>query len=365
MTFNPFSNINSGAPGQNNNTNLFSSPNQNNNQTNLFGANSQNNNQVNTNSLFGIFQNSGGQNNTSIFGNNQNIVGNLNGINNNNNQQQNNILFNQPNGMSVLERDQNEFIQILKNIEKCFNPCKPENMFKDYIYRPIKKGQTQFEQYKPYEIKNNQRIINDYNIWEEGHKNNPNQKELYTSQISSVDQLLERNKELEKAILKNIGKTVDSEKNMEKLNQNIDEEMNNKIMELKNCHLKIEELELKLSSKIAQCNYIVGTAKENVNETKKIKDTIKLVNDTIKDNNMLEICEKVKKTSNENIGGDNKNYFKDINKSRLNDILNGFVEIQNVMNVVERTNKKNLSILQGIQKEFDRITKKNQEFSGI
>ena len=67
---------------------------------------------------------------------------------------------------------------------------------------------------------------------------------------------------------------MDTQKNLEILNKKIDDEMNNKLIELKNCHLKLDELELNLSSKVAQYNYLIGTAKENVRATQEIKDTI-------------------------------------------------------------------------------------------
>ena len=62
---------------------------------------------------------------------------------------------------------------------------------------------------------------------------------------------------------------------METLNKKIDDEMNNKISDLKNCYLKANELEIDLSSKIAQFNYLAGTAKESIVNTQEIKDNIK------------------------------------------------------------------------------------------
>ena len=234
-------------------------------------------------------------------------------------------------------------------------------MFKDYIYMPTAgKSSSEVNIYRPYTIwKNQEKIINDYNIWEKGNANNKNPKEFFTAQISSVDGLVDRNKLLEKAILSSIGKTVEEEKNLEKLNKQLDDEMNNKILDLKNRYLKVEELEISLSSKLAQYNYLVGSANENVSDSQEIKDNIKKVNDKIKKNNMIELCNKIKKSSNENFSGENKNFVKDMSKERINNMLDGLVEIQNMMTVIYNNNKKNMGMILGMQKEAERIFKKN------
>ena len=340
-----------------NNNNAGSLFGQNNNNTNnttglLFGQNNNNTNNNNTTtSLFGQNNNNNSVNTGSLFlpisGGIQN--GSLNGINNNNP----NIPYLDLDNPKI-QNDLLEYQTVLINIEKCMNPLKKENMFKDYLYNPIKKGRQQnsYNIYRPYTV-NDQKVIvniNDYNIWEEGNKNNKNPNEYYTFQISSVEDLINRNKKLEKALFKNISETVDTQKNLEILNKKIDDEMNNKILELKNCHLKLNELELNLSSKVAQYNYLIGTAKENVRATQEIKDTIKKTNDAIKENNMIELCDKIKKSSNENFGGENHNYIKDMNKDKINNMLDALVEIQNMMIIINNKNKKNLDKLSGMQR---------------
>ena len=351
---NPTSTSNSLFGNNNNNINVS------NTSTFSFGANiqTQNQNQTNntipaignnnSNTLFGQYNNninpisSLGQNNS------QNQIGNLNGINNNN--QQNNII-NQNNQYLELnnpkiQHDLMEYQKILSNIDNCMNPSKNENMFKDYLYLPIPKGKqpNEYNVYRPHTINDKTGIvyINDYNIWEEGNKNNKNPNEYYPIQISSVEHLLNRNKKIEIALFESISETVDTQKNLETLNKKIDDEMSNKLMELKNCHLKLDELELSLSSKVAQYNYLIGTAKENVRETQEIKYTIKKANDNITKNNMLELCEKIKKSSNANFGGESHNYVKDMNKDKINSMLDALVEIQNMMTIVSNNNKKNL-----------------------
>jgi hypothetical protein len=286
------------------------------------------------------------------------------GNNNFNIGQQNNIL-NQNQYYADLNKRQNdyrEYQQVLVNIENCCNPSQLENMFKDYLYLPIPKGKSPNEMnvYRPYTVVNNtEKIVNDYNIWDEGNKKNKNPNEFFTVQISSVEALLDRNKHLEKAILMTIAKTVEGEKNLEVLNKKIEDEMNNKLLEVKNIHLKLNELELSLSSKVAQYNYLVGSAKENVADTQEIKENIKKSNENIKQNNMLELCEKIKKSSNENFGGENKNYIKDMSKERINNMLDNLTEIQNMMTVIYNNNKKNLNLITGMQIEADKILKKN------
>ena len=343
---------NAQAQNQNQNQNQA-----NNTTTSIIGNNNQNSLfvQNNNNPISSL-----GQNNV------QNQIGNLNGINNNN-QQNNNI--NQNNqyldlNNSKIQHDLMEYQSILSNIENCMNPSKNENMFKDYLYNPIPKGKqpNEYNVYKPHTINQKRNIVyvNDYNIWEEGYKKNKNPNEFYPIQISSVEDLLNRNKKLETVLFKSISETVETQKNLETLNKKIDDEMSNKLMELKNCHLKLDELELSLSSKVAQYNYLIGTAKENVRETQEIKDTIKKANDNIKKNNMLELCEKIKKTSNENFGGESHNYIKDMNKDKINNMLDALVEIQNMMTIVSNNNKKNLDTLMGMQREVDRILRKNR-----
>ena len=356
-----FGNINNNVNFSNASTFTFGS-NQNQNQTNNTTTSVIGNN--NPNSLFGQNNNnpisSLGQNN------NQNQIGNLNGINNNN-QMNNNI--NQNNQYLDLNNpktlhDLLEYQKILTNIDNCMNPSKNENMFKDYLYQPIPKGKqpNEYNVYRPHTINKERKMvyINDYHIWEEGKNNNKNPNEYYPIQISSVEDLLNRNKKIESGLFKSISQTVETQKNLETLNKKIDDEMNNKLMELKNCHLKLDELELSLSSKVAQYNYLIGTAKENVRETQEIKDTIKKTNDNIKKNNMLELCEKIKKSSNENFGGESHNYIKDMNKDKINNMLDALVEIQNMMTIVNNNNKKNLDTLVGMQREVDRILRKNR-----
>ena len=370
--------------GNNNTVSLFG---QNNNNTNnntgsLFGQNNNNTNN-NTGSLFGQNNNNTNNTTTSLFGQNNNNnnnsvstgsffapksggnqIGSLSGINNNNQSNNNpNIPYLDLNN-SKIQHDLMEYQTVLVNIEKCMDPTQTENMFKDYLYNPIPKSNqpNEYNVYRPYTINKQKRIayINDYNIWEEGNKSNKNPNEYYPIQISSVEDLLFRNKKLETGLFNNISKTVDTQKNLEILNKKIDDEMNNKLIELKNCHLKLDELELNLSSKVAQYNYLIGTAKENVRATQEIKDTIKKTNDNIKKNNMIELCDKIKKSSNENFGGENHNYIKDMNKDKINNMLDALVEIQNMMTIVNNNNKKNLEKLNGMQREVDRILRKNR-----
>ena len=378
--------------GNINTNNITLGANNNSSGTNIFGNNTSNtgnlggnntNNQ--TNNVFNN-QNTGnqsnvlfGQNNAININNNQqqtnnNIhLGNLTGINannnnqNNNNLQQNNILNQNQNQYLNLNnpkvvRDLEEYKQVLQNVANCSDPSQLENMFKDYLYMPIPKGgqPNDYNAYRPYTIiDGQQKIINDYDIWDKASKNNENPNKFFPIQISSVDALLKRYKNLEKGILKSIAKTVETQKSLENLNKKIDDEMNNKILELKNCHIKLDKLQLNLSSKVAQYNYLLGTAKENVSDTQKIKENIKKANDNIKNNNMIEISEKIKKFSNEEIGGENKDYIKEVNKDKLNYMLDALVEIQNMMNVVNNNNKKNLDTLNGMEKEVERILKKN------
>ena len=389
MIYNPFQKpTNNNIFGNNDSNNLFGNTTSSNNPNpnSIFGASNQNN----QNPPNGIIGNNNGTlfksgNNNSLFGGNNgnqgnNIIGNnnntsfLTGINNNNpqnNQNNNNLLYNNnPQNNNIIQNqllnlnnlkvqhDLIEFQEALYNVQKCFQPFERENMFKDYLYSPIPKdgSPNEYNAYRPFTNVNNVgNIMNDYNIWDEGNKNNKNPNEFYTSQIASVDSLLDRNKKLEKYILFNIAKTVDNEKNLEILNKKIDDEMNNKMLELKNCHLKVDELEIDLSSKIAQYNYLIGAAKENVANTQEIKDNIKKVNDTIKKSNMMELCEKIKKSSNENFSGENKNYIKDMSKEKINAMLDSLVEIQNMMKIIYNNTKKNLDTINGMQKEADKI----------
>ena len=355
---------NSGNNQNNQQGSLFSFNNKGNQSNNLFGSGNQSTN------LFG-------QNNTQNANNQQNqntssIFGNLSGINANNNQnnnpQQNNF-FNQ-NRQNYIDinnpknrHDLEEYKQILENVSNCSDPAHQENMFKDYLYMPIPKGiqPSDVNNYRPYTIvEGQQKIINDYNIWEKASKNNVDPNKYFPIQISSVDALLNRYKNLEKGILQSIAKTVETQKSLEKINKKVDDEMNSKISEIKNCHTRLDKLQLGLSSKVAQYNYLLGTAKENVNDTQQIKDNIKKTNDNINKNNMIEVSDKIKKCSIEEIPGETKNYIKELNKDKINYMFDALVEIQNMMNVVNTNNKRNLNIVNGMNKEIERILKKNQ-----
>ena len=376
-TFNPFSSNKNAI--NTNNPSIFQNNNTTNNTPSLF-SNIQNNT-TQTNNIFSNLQNN--QNNQNIQGNifsqpqntlqqNNNILNNNQKNNNilNNNQQNNNILNNnqQNNNLNLnnfinlddqnIQRDKNEYDEALNNVIKCWTSSEKENMFKDYVYTPIPKGKSpeDYHKYKPFYVyKNNEIIINDYNIWEEGNKNNKNPNEMYTDQIASVNSLLTRNKYLEKSILKNIAQTIENEKNLEDINKKIDEDMNSKLLDIKNHQLKVDELEIDLSSKIAQYNYLAGAAQENVSNTQEIKENLKKTYDIINRNKILEFSEKIKQPSNENIGGENKNYIKDMSQENINGLLDSLVEIQNMMKIIYNNSKKNLDIITGIQKEADKI----------
>ena len=380
---NPTNNFSFGAGGNNlfnnnssitNTTNFLGGNNAANQKNNIFS--NLNNPGQNTNNIFSQNNQQNTNNNMQQQKPNNNILGNLSGINANNNNQKNifqqNNLLNNPNqsrnqllnlNNPKVKYDLEEYKQVLQNISNCCDPSQVENMFKDYLYMPIPKGTSPNDAnvYRPYTIaEGQQKIINDFHIWEQGTENNTDPNKFFPIQISSVDALLERYKYLEKGILQSIAKTVETQKSLENLNKKIDDEMNNKILELKNCHIKLDKLQLGLSSKVAQYNYLLGTSKENVNDTKQIKENIKKANDNIKKNNMIEISEKVKKFSNEEIGGESKDYIKEINKDKINYMMDALVEIQNMMNVINTNNKKNLNIVNGMQKEVDRIMKKNE-----
>ena len=359
---------------------------------NIFGGNNNNNPNPSSTSLFGA-------NNLSINTNNQtnnikvnqpsSFLGQTNNpslfnFNNNQPQQQNNTnpnnnFFNtNPQGNNTMNQFQNQYMnlndprlshdleeykQLLNNINNCTDPSCAENMFKDYLYMPIPKGRqpNEYNIYRPYTyIDGQKKIINDYKIWDIANKNNKDPNKFFPIQISSVDSLLTRYKTLEKGILVNIAKNVETQKNLENLNKKIDDEMSNKLYEIKNCHTKLNKLQLSLSSKVAQYNYLLGTARENINDTQQIKENIKKADDNINNNNIIELSEQAKKMSNEEFEGENKDYIKEINKEKINYMIDALIEIQGMMNVVNTNNKKNLNIVKGMQKEVERILKKNE-----
>ena len=330
-----FGQNNSGNNQPNQTSSIFGSSNNGNQTSSIFGSNNAGNQ---TNNIFG--QNNSQNINNQQKQNTSNFLGNLSGINTNNNNpinnpQQNNAFNQNRQNLYIdmnnpkIRHDLEEYKQILDNVSFCYNPSHIENMFKDYLYMPIPKGiqPNDVNVYRPYTIVDGQqKIVNDYNIWEKASKNNADPNKYFPIQISSVDALLNRYKNLEKGILQSIAKTVETQKSLENLNNKIDDEMNNKISELKSCHIKLDKLQLGLSSKVAQYNYLLGTAKENVNDTQQIKENIKKANDNINKNNMMD----------------------------------ALVEIQNMMNVVNTNNKRNLNIVNGMQKEVERILKKNE-----
>ena len=365
--------------GNNNNPNPSS--------TSLFGANNLSINTNNQTNNIKVNQPSsflGQTNNPSLFNFNNNQPQQQNNTNTNNigNQQNtnpNNNFFNtNPQGNNTMNQFQNQYMnlndprlshdleeykQLLNNINNCTDPSCAENMFKDYLYMPIPKGRqpNEYNIYRPYTyIDGQKKIINDYKIWDIANKNNKDPNKFFPIQISSVDSLLTRYKTLEKGILVNIAKNVETQKNLENLNKKIDDEMSNKLYEIKNCHTKLNKLQLSLSSKVAQYNYLLGTARENINDTQQIKENIKKADDNINNNNIIELSEQAKKMSNEEFEGENKDYIKEINKEKINYMIDALIEIQGMMNIVNTNNKKNLNIVKGMQKEVERILKKNE-----
>ena len=377
--------------GNNAGTNNIFGGNNNNNpnpsSTSLFGANNLSINTNNQTNNIKVNQPSsflGQTNNPSPFNFNNNQPQQQNNTNTNNigNQQNtnpNNNFFNtNPQGNNTMNQFQNQYMnlndprlshdleeykQLLNNINNCTDPSCAENMFKDYLYMPIPKGRqpNEYNIYRPYTyIDGQKKIINDYKIWDIANKNNKDPNKFFPIQISSVDSLLTRYKTLEKGILVNIAKNVETQKNLENLNKKIDDEMSNKLYEIKNCHTKLNKLQLSLSSKVAQYNYLLGTARENINDTQQIKENIKKADDNINNNNIIELSEQAKKMSNEEFEGENKDYIKEINKEKINYMIDALIEIQGMMNVVNTNNKKNLNIVKGMQKEVERILKKNE-----
>ena len=344
--------------------------------TSLFGANNLSINTNNQTNNIKVNQPSsflGQTNNPSPFNFNNNQPQQQNNTNPNNNffntNPQGNNTMNQFQNQYMnlndprLSHDLEEYKQLLNNINNCTDPSCAENMFKDYLYMPIPKGRqpNEYNIYRPYTyIDGQKKIINDYKIWDIANKNNKDPNKFFPIQISSVDSLLTRYKTLEKGILVNIAKNVETQKNLENLNKKIDDEMSNKLYEIKNCHTKLNKLQLSLSSKVAQYNYLLGTARENINDTQQIKENIKKADDNINNNNIIELSEQAKKMSNEEFEGENKDYIKEINKEKINYMIDALIEIQGMMNVVNTNNKKNLNIVKGMQKEVERILKKNE-----
>ena len=344
--------------------------------TSLFGANNLSINTNNQTNNIKVNQPSsflGQTNNPSPFNFNNNQPQQQNNTNTNNNffntNPQGNNTMNQFQNQYMnlndprLSHDLEEYKQLLNNINNCTDPSCAENMFKDYLYMPIPKGRqpNEYNIYRPYTyIDGQKKIINDYKIWDIANKNNKDPNKFFPIQISSVDSLLTRYKTLEKGILVNIAKNVETQKNLENLNKKIDDEMSNKLYEIKNCHTKLNKLQLSLSSKVAQYNYLLGTARENINDTQQIKENIKKADDNINNNNIIELSEQAKKMSNEEFEGENKDYIKEINKEKINYMIDALIEIQGMMNVVNTNNKKNLNIVKGMQKEVERILKKNE-----
>ena len=344
--------------------------------TSLFGANNLSINTNNQTNNIKVNQPSsflGQTNNPSPFNCNNNQPQQQNNTNPNNNffntNPQGNNTMNQFQNQYMnlndprLSHDLEEYKQLLNNINNCTDPSCAENMFKDYLYMPIPKGRqpNEYNIYRPYTyIDGQKKIINDYKIWDIANKNNKDPNKFFPIQISSVDSLLTRYKTLEKGILVNIAKNVETQKNLENLNKKIDDEMSNKLYEIKNCHTKLNKLQLSLSSKVAQYNYLLGTARENINDTQQIKENIKKADDNINNNNIIELSEQAKKMSNEEFEGENKDYIKEINKEKINYMIDALIEIQGMMNVVNTNNKKNLNIVKGMQKEVERILKKNE-----
>ena len=359
----------------NNNQNIFTNNNQNNifinnNQNNIFTNNNQNNIFSNNNQNNNIFQ---GQNNNNNNQNNiiSNNTFNLRGINDNSNNNINNILNNNNNQQynnsssdannQILNKDLNEYKQVLLDVNKCIDPSKNENMFKDYLYKRLPEGKSinDVNIYRPYTFGKNQQISNDYNIWSEGNKNNKNPNELYPVQISSPGDLLKRNKFLEKGILKTIANDHDSLKNLENLNKKIRDEMNHKLMDLKDYQCKVEELEFNLATLKDKYNYITGSAIENIEGIREIKNNEKKIKERIKENKIDELLEEMKKSSHLNMNLNNQNYIKDMSQDKIIMLLDGFTEIQNIMNHIYNDNIKTLNIVMGAQKKFDEICEKH------
>ena len=251
-TTNAGTNNKPGLFGSNSNPTTFSFGN-NTGTNNIFGGNNNNNPNPSSTSLFGA-------NNLSINTNNQtnnikvnqpsSFLGQTNNpspfnFNNNQPQQQNNTnpnnnFFNtNPQGNNTMNQFQNQYMnlndprlshdleeykQLLNNINNCTDPSCAENMFKDYLYMPIPKGRqpNEYNIYRPYTyIDGQKKIINDYKIWDIANKNNKDPNKFFPIQISSVDSLLTRYKTLEKGILINIAKNVETQKNLENLNKKI------------------------------------------------------------------------------------------------------------------------------------------------
>lgn len=351
LTFGP---NNSGNNQNNQQGSLFSFNNKGNQSNNLFGSGNQSAN------LFG-------QNNTQNANNQQNqntssIFGNLSGINatnnQNNNPQQNNF-FNQ-NRQNYIDinnpknrHDLEEYKQILENVSNCSDPAHQENMFKDYLYMPIPKGiqPSDVNNYRPYTIvEGQQKIVNDYNIWEKASKNNVDPNKYFPIQISSVDALLNRYKNLEKGILQSIAKTVETQKSLEKINKKVDDEMNSKISEIeeiKNLFLKLkncedteklykifEEWDNSYNNLISQVQKTSGKQSNKIQIEKEIEKYQEILN-----NKRKEITIEEQKYYKKYIDS-----LTDLLNNSLNDVENSFKVIQGNFKNFEDQLKKNLKM---------------------
>ena len=71
----------------------------------------------------------------------------------------------------------------------------------------------------------------------------------------------------------------------------------------------------------------------------------------------------MKRFPNENLNLsnlNNQNYVKNMNQDKINLLLDGLTEIQNMMDYIYNDNKKTLNIIMGAQKKFYEICEKHK-----
>jgi hypothetical protein len=263
------------------------------------------------------------------------------------------------------ELDKQEILQVIQNYMSCLNPKTNVNAFKYMLYNRVPKGYEQyiqaFQQYKQVEkIEDGTENLVDFNYWMKALQNNPNPNLFYPYQVSSPSQLVQRVKTTEILEFTALETIMNLQNNLNILNNTYDIEIDNEVSTIKNKLQMIKAKQLSVMSKIEKLALITGKAEKKFNLETSISNKLNTLKSVLSENR--DYAPKIKELQTmttlmgfENQQNEEKDYFKDLDKERLEKNVNVLRDMKKIFDVTFSSLKENISVVNFIKNDLDNL----------
>lgn len=276
------------------------------------------------------------------------------------------------NSEMVNKQSLEEIRLVLTNFTRCMDTNCPENGFKYMLYNLLPKDNNtlqseELKRYFPYQI-NEEGSYNciDYNLWEKASKYNPNNKVLYPFQISSAVQLKNRMKNMNNKQNIILSEYKILRKNIEDNHQRFQNQAEEKLKVINEKRRLIKQKFLRVSKLIAE----LAEGRKNVKRDIELEKTIqaKLKNLKLNLSDSSEIKKKLDTISSvpsevyssESTEQEN-NILQSISRERMEKNRAMIENMKHLVSVTFENLKSNIATIKGIRNDLD-YYKANQHF---